>query len=824
MTGVELAAIAVCALPLCAAVANGLNALTGDRLYGHVTVARVAVTTVFASFAASLYIAVMLVVAPGAREVALFPFIRSGDFSVDFGFLLDPLSVVMMLVVTGISALVTYFSVNYMHNEEGFTRYFTVVSLFVFAMLILVMADSYLVMFLGWEGVGVCSYLLICFYRGRPASAQAATKAFVMNRVGDAGLLLAMFVLVVHTGGVQYGQVFDQAPSLPPGVVEAVGFLLLLGATGKSAQLPLGTWLARAMEGPTPSSALMHAATMVTAGVYLVVRSAPIYDQAANALIAVGVIGAITALYGQLVGYVQTDIKGLLAASTTAQLGLMFLFCGLGLYAVAIFHLVAHAFYKSYLFLTAPSILHHLHGGADPRAVSRPADTARLFGSAALAVAVGLLAVPLIGALLSPAQGRDRFTDNLWIVLAMAVIALFATVISTRRMTAVAFAGQADHAEPADPADPAEHAEHAEHAGVGSGQHDRKISRAGASRLIGPLCLLAGLVGLGLAAGVLPGGLEGSWFQRLLGGAVTGNDSLPRSNVVLSVVFAGVIAALLLSGWYAPRYLDRFRDELPAGAGPAIARRVYWWAVNRGYLDEAYDRGVVAPTRALGRTLERFDSALLDRASAAAVPASRPTTTESTGWEAQFRTLRNAVPAGVTALAEPPERLDWLPADPRTAIDARLAAHPHGVGPRMGAAARRAADWSERASDRGGLFGAAADATARATERVERVFQPAEGRGVFGVAADASARLAERVERIFFQRLDTGLLTLAGAIAGITDAVERAVFQSGVERGLASFIAGAQRLLLGIERRLGQPPVIGAILGLALVTLIVGTR
>jgi NADH-quinone oxidoreductase subunit L len=272
----ELAAVAVCGLPLGAALANGLNALTGDRLYGHVTVARVAVATVYASFVVSLCLAGAMVAQPGAREVTIYRFIHSGDLSVDFGFLLDPLSLVMMLVVTGISALVTRFSVNYMHNERGFTRYFTVMSLFVFAMLVLVMADNYLVMFLGWEGVGVCSYLLISFYRERPASAQAGTKAFVMNRVGDADLLVAMFLLVAYTGTLQYSEVFAQASDLPRGVVEGVGFLLLLGAAGKSAQLPLGTWLARAMEGPTPSSALMHAATMVTAGVYLVVRSAPL--------------------------------------------------------------------------------------------------------------------------------------------------------------------------------------------------------------------------------------------------------------------------------------------------------------------------------------------------------------------------------------------------------------------------------------------------------------------------------------------------------------------------------------------------------------------
>jgi len=782
VSGVELAAVAVCALPLFAAIANGLSALTGDRLYGQITVGRIAVATVFASFAASLYIAVAMVTQPGTREVTIYRFMDSGGLSVEFGFLLDPLSVVMMLVVTGISALVTHFSVKYMHNEDGFTRYFTVVSLFVFAMLILVMADNYLIMFLGWEGVGVCSYLLISFYRGRVASAQAATKAFVMNRVGDAGLLIAMFVLVAQTGTLQYAEIFAQASSLSPGAVEAVGLLLLLGATGKSAQLPLGTWLARAMEGPTPSSALMHAATMVTAGVYLVVRSAPIYDQALIALIAVGIVGAVTALYGQLVGYVQTDIKGLLASSTTAQLGLMFLFCGLGLYAVAIFHLVAHAFYKSYLFLTAPSILHHLHGGADPVAVSRPADSARISGAAALAVAAGLLVMPLIGRVFEPA---GRIAGEVWVVLGLAVIALFAAGFAARRMTAIAFAGHTGHGgEEGHDTDAVTH------------RADR-ASRISTTRLVVPLGVLAGLVALGWAVGILPGGLDGSWFQRLLGQDAV-QEAQPLGNPILATLFIVSIALLLLSGWYGPRYLDRFRDELPDAAVNPAARRLYWWALNRGYLDESYERAIVAPTTSLGRALERFDSVVLDRQTTPSASATRPGLSEAATWEARFLMLGTEGTPGATALAEPPQRLDWLvSASPVAAPDSGQQ-RAHGAVLRMGAAARRASAWSQAGTSDGG--------------------------GVFGALGNASARLAEGAERGIFQRVDTSTLKLAGAIAGFTDAVERVIFQSGVERGVARTVDGAQRRLLALEQRLGQPPVIGTILALAVLALIVGTR
>jgi NADH-quinone oxidoreductase subunit L len=646
--------------------------------------------------------------------------------------------------------------------------------------------------------VGVCSYLLISFYQDRPASAQAGTKAFVMNRVGDAELLIAMFVFVAYTGSLQYGEVFAEASSLPRGTVEVVGFLLLFGAVGKSAQLPLGTWLARAMEGPTPSSALMHAATMVTAGVYLVVRSAPIFDQAATALLAVGIVGALTALYGQLVGYVQTDIKGLLAASTTAQLGLMFLFCGLGLYAVAIFHLVAHAFYKSYLFLTAPSILHHLHGGPNPTAVRKPDDTARLPAIAILAVATGLLALPLIGRILEPVGGAGGLAANAWVVLALALIAIFAGVFSARRMTLVAFADHTDaHDEVHTGQEPGTPASHAE----GS-------SSSRTTRLIKPLAVLAGLVVLGLVLDVLPGGLSGSWFQRLLSPTVDGDAGVPLGNPLVAVLLTGAIALLLLSGWYSPRYLDRFRDELPPAAVPATARRLYWWSLNRGYLDDVYGRRVVAPVTGLGRALDRFDSAAFDRQLSL---VTRAGPTQPATWEERFSEVRNQHEAGVSLLAEPPDRLAWLQ-----------------EAPAAGTLAGRT-DWTARlAAGRSGgrgAVGGAAEAGARLAEGIERVvFQRSGGRGVLAAVADGLAGLAERLEHHVFQPLDTGVSKVTRVIARITDAVEVTVFQSGVERAVSSAAAGSQRRLLTFEQQLGRLPVIGTLLALSLLVLIVGTR
>jgi len=764
-------AVAAVGLPLFAALANGANALTGGRFYRPSMMARVAVAGTFGALVASVVVAVAMVAEPGARQVVLYRWLTSGALSADFAFLLDPLSVVMMLVVTAISWLVTRFSVNYMHNEEGFARYFTVVPLFVFAMLILVMADNYLLMFLGWEGVGMCSYLLISFYRERPASARAGTRAFIMNRVGDADLLVAMFLFAVHAGSFRYGDVFSEVSSLPSGVVESLGFLLLFGAVGKSAQLPLGTWLARAMEGPTPSSALIHAATMVTAGVYLIVRSAPLYDEAPTALLAVGIIGAATVLYAQLVGYVQTDVKGMLAASTVAQLGMMFVFCGLGLYTVAIFHLVVHAFYKSYLFLTAPSILHHLHGGADPTAVRRPGDTAPALSTLVLATAAVLMALPLLARMIPDAP--EELERNLWIVGAMGVVAVFAAVFSTYRMVKVTFTGHT--------------------------HGDERQSASG--RLLGPVAVVVALIAVGVAVGVLPGGLEGSWFHRLLGEAGGAASGVPAGNPVLAAVFAGTLALLLVSGVYGPRYLDRFRDEQPAGGAPPLARRLYWGGLNRGYLDEVYERTFVRSTIALGRSLARFDRRVIDRTPSATTADQRSVGRAGDSWQAQFDAVRRAHAAGAVTLAEPPARLDWLPATP-----------PSGVRTRVGAG-------------RGGQQIRMLDRVSDATTAVERVMFEHQAKSGSSGLMDGIARLTGAVERVVFQgSLERGYSGLTHLIATFTEAIERLVFQSGVERTVARTTARSQRSLLAFENRLGRPWVSAVLVCLVLIALAVGSR
>lgn len=303
-------------------------------------------------------------------ESCLFEWISVGDFITFASLQIDPLSAVMMLIISGVGFLIHIYSVGYMHSDEGFSRYFSYLNLFTLSMLILVMADNFLLMFVGWEGVGLCSYLLIGFWYEKKSASDAGKKAFVVNRVGDFGFILAVLLIFVTFGSVDFTEVFHAAPdALQPGgtVVTMITILLFVGAVGKSAQIPLYTWLPDAMEGPTPVSALIHAATMVTAGVYMVSRCSALYAMAPISMTMVAVIGASTALFAAIIGLVQNDIKRVLAYSTVSQLGYMFLACGVGAYVAAIFHLMTHAFFKALMFLGSGSVIHGLGGEQDMR-------------------------------------------------------------------------------------------------------------------------------------------------------------------------------------------------------------------------------------------------------------------------------------------------------------------------------------------------------------------------------------------------------------------------------------------------------------------------
>jgi len=359
-------------IPLFPAIGFVLNLFFGRRL-SKGTVGWIACGAIGLSFLVSLLVFVDLLNLPPANrsvEKILYTWILSGEFQAKVGFLIDPLSVVMMMVVSGVSFIIHIYSHGYMHDDPDYPRYFTYLNLFVFFMLILVSANNFLLLFVGWEGVGLCSYFLIGFWYEKKPASDAGKKAFIVNRIGDYGFLLAIFLIFVTFGTIDFKAVFAAAPeklALGEGMATLIALLLFMGATGKSAQIPLYTWLPDAMEGPTPVSALIHAATMVTAGVYMVARCHLLFLMAPAALLVVAVIGAATAIFAASIGLAQNDIKRVLAYSTISQLGYMFLACGVGAFTAGIFHLMTHAFFKALLFLGAGSVMHAMAGELDMR-------------------------------------------------------------------------------------------------------------------------------------------------------------------------------------------------------------------------------------------------------------------------------------------------------------------------------------------------------------------------------------------------------------------------------------------------------------------------
>ena len=303
-------------------------------------------------------------------ETCPLPWIYAGILHIDFSFVLDQLSLIMLLVVTSVGFLIHVYSVGYMSDDKGYARYFSYLNLFLFFMTVLVLAGNALVMFIGWEGVGLASYLLIGFWFQKKSAADAGKKAFIVNRIGDFGFLIGMFLLVANFGTLTFSEIgakLNATPAWQGGMLTIIALCLMMGAAGKSAQLPLYIWLPDAMEGPTPVSALIHAATMVTAGVYMVARAHVLFDHSPFALSVVAIVGAATAIFAATIALVQNDIKRVLAYSTISQLGYMFLGCGVAAYSAAIFHLMTHAFFKALLFLAAGSVIHAIGGEQDLR-------------------------------------------------------------------------------------------------------------------------------------------------------------------------------------------------------------------------------------------------------------------------------------------------------------------------------------------------------------------------------------------------------------------------------------------------------------------------
>jgi NADH-quinone oxidoreductase subunit L len=567
--------------PLLAVILNGV---AGSR-FSHETAHRLAWGSVGLSFLCTIGVFADVLRTGTAHEVIAYQWIFGGDLTINLAYLVDPLTCVMLLIVTGVGFLIHVYSVGYMHGETGFTRFFTYMNLFMVSMLLLVMGNNYAVLFIGWEGVGLCSYLLIGYYYDKISAAKAASKAFVVNRIGDAGFLLAIFLVFINFHTLDYSKVFAQVGQLSPEMATAIALCLLVGAVGKSAQIPLYTWLPDAMEGPTPVSALIHAATMVTAGVYMIVRNHAIFDLSPTALGIVGLVGGFTALFAATIGLVQNDIKRVLAYSTVSQLGYMFLGCGIGAYTAAIFHLMTHAFFKALLFLSAGSVIHALSGEQDIRKMgglsSKIPWTHRLFFIGTIAIA-GI--PPFAGFWSKDEIMAHAFTHHRYLLYGMAAVGAFLTAFYMFRLTYLTFYGRSrmDH-------------------------HTEEHVHESPMVMIVPLTAL-GL--LSLAGGFIGFPPEHGWLHQFLAPvAGTGGEHEAGTGLVLTLMMIATGIAFL--GWGLAHYLYSMNTTVP-DRWAAKAEPVYATLLNKYYVDELYDFLFVEPTKKLGYLLDWFDRNVID--------------------------------------------------------------------------------------------------------------------------------------------------------------------------------------------------------------------
>ena len=570
----------------------------------------VCVGSVFLSMVYAFGAIIQLIARPvGQRvvEVILFDWVPAGamhtfsgrlvNFNAQWGMLLDPLSCVMLFVVTGVGFLIHVYSTGYMAHEGGYYRFFGYLNLFMFSMLVLVLANNLLLLFVGWEGVGLCSYLLIGFYFLRKSASDAGKKAFIANRVGDAGFLLGLFVLVGTLGTLRFTEI---APAIEAGnfaigsgVMTAIALLLFVGATGKSAQIPLYVWLPDAMEGPTPVSALIHAATMVTAGVYMITRMNVVFQLAPVALGVIATVGAVTALYAATMGLVQTDIKRVLAYSTVSQLGYMFLALGVGAFTSGIFHLMTRAFFKALLFLGSGSVIHAMSGEQDMRRMgglwSKIPITAKTFLIATIAIS-GI--PPFAGFVSKDAILAASFNARpvLWIV---GFITAGLTAFYMFRLVNMTFFGES----------------HVSH------EAEHHLHESPPSMTV-PLMILAGLSIVGGWIG-WPEALGGSdRFAHFLDPVIARHAeavaALPESTshgTEFGLMAASVLVAL--AGIWGAYMLYLKRPEMPE----RIAQRfsgVHRLLVNKYYVDQLYDAMFVLRAKDLGTTLGAFDRGVIN--------------------------------------------------------------------------------------------------------------------------------------------------------------------------------------------------------------------
>jgi NADH-quinone oxidoreductase subunit L len=601
-------------LPLAGAAINGFF----GRKFSRQAVAGVALSFSGAAFAKVLVVAFGFSSLAAPHVETLATWIRAGSFQADFAFYLDQLSLVMLLVVTGVGFLIHIYSVGYMWEEAGFYRFFTYLNLFMFFMLTLVLASNYLVMFIGWEGVGLASYLLIGFWFTKDSAASAGKKAFIVNRIGDFGFLIALFLLIKHFGSLNFDQIARSVAPLSPettgaGLLTAIGLLLMVGAAGKSAQIPLYVWLPDAMEGPTPVSALIHAATMVTAGVYMVSRSHAIFERAPMALMVVAIVGTLTALFAATIGVTQTDIKKVLAYSTVSQLGYMFIACGVGAFSAAIFHLMTHAFFKGLLFLAAGSVIHAVSGEQDMRQMGGlRTKIPWTFWTMTIAT-FAIAGIPPFAGFFSKDEILWRAYQASWIYWAIGLFTAFLTSFYMFRLWFLTFFGEyrgtAESHENSGH-DSAHTDAHASHGHGHGGIHESPMV------MVIPLLVLAVLSVIGGWVGV-PGSLGGSnHFEKFLGPVFhsttpalnaehqAGSEATtqaretegpePQSGHTTELLFTGISVLAGLIG-FTLAWLFYYRNpQLPQRIAAGLGG-LYQAVVHKYYIDELYATLFVKP-------------------------------------------------------------------------------------------------------------------------------------------------------------------------------------------------------------------------------------
>ena len=575
-------------LPLAGAAINGFFGKKSSRT----AVSTIGLVFSGAAFAWALWVALRVSSVDLPYQEYIAHWIRSGNFSADFALYLDQLSLVMLLVVTGVGFLIHVYSVGYMWDDPSYYRFFAYLNLFMFFMLTLVLANNYLVMFIGWEGVGLASYLLIGFWFTKDSAASAGKKAFIVNRIGDFGFLIGLFLIIQHFGSLNFTQVFAQVQPIAPetgsaGLLTAIGILLMVGACGKSAQIPLYVWLPDAMEGPTPVSALIHAATMVTAGVYMVSRSHMIFERAPMALMVVAVIGTLTAVFAATIGITQTDIKKVLAYSTVSQLGYMFMACGVGAFSAGIFHLMTHAFFKGLLFLAAGSVIHAVGGEQDMRKMGGLRSyipwTFLTMGIATLAIA-GI--PPFAGfwskdEILWKAYSSDHGSWVFWLI---GVITAFLTSFYMFRLLFMTFFGDYRGAQ----VDAHGHA----HAAHGHDDHGHGEPHESPMVMLVPLMILAVLSIVGGLVGI------GNRFENFLAPVFGSGEVSEAAGEAASrgteLLLMGISVAVAVMGFLLAFVLYVSKPHLPRKIADSL-NGFYTAILNKYYVDELYAKLFVKP-------------------------------------------------------------------------------------------------------------------------------------------------------------------------------------------------------------------------------------